>query len=171
MMKIKMKYNYVQEILKEAHNNTHHQDNTPPKNSPIACDGAQLANAQCHMVSLSIWWESCNMRLKCTFATKQGRVTISCQSYHPTHHHGHTNVWHVFLIERDYFDYVESSYNIWYVYNKWSIPAKTKVVRGTHIIQTTGFGAYTWTCLWWDGGMCHVPTSEIYLKNVLVVAI
>ena len=45
MKKIMMKYNSIKEIVKEAHNDTQHQNNTHPKTSRTDCDGAQLANA------------------------------------------------------------------------------------------------------------------------------
>ena len=88
-----------------------------PKNSPIYSDGVQLAYAQCHMVPISISWcrESWTIQLKCTFKTKQERITVS---YDLTHLHGHTNFWYVCLLERAYFNYLECSYNIWYVYRQ-----------------------------------------------------
>ena len=117
---------------------------THTQNSPIDCDGVQLTNAQCHMVPISILWyrESWTIQLKCTFETKQERIV----SYYPTHHRGHTNFWYVCLSERAYFNHPEYSYTIWYVYNEWSIQARSKVVRRKHIIQPTGFGAYSPTC-------------------------
>ena len=33
-----------------------------------------------------------------------------------------------------------------YVYGKWSTQGTTKVVRRKHIIQPTGYGAYSSTC-------------------------
>ena len=49
----------------------------------------------------------------------------STVSYHPTHHHGHPNFCNVWA----YFNYLDCSYNIWYVYNKWSIWARTFLSR------------------------------------------
>ena len=37
----------LKEIIKGAHNDTQHQNNAHPENSPIDCDGMQLTNAQC----------------------------------------------------------------------------------------------------------------------------
>ena len=44
MMKIMMKYNYIKEIVTGAPNDTQHQSNAHPKNSPIDCDGVLLTN-------------------------------------------------------------------------------------------------------------------------------
>ena len=49
----------------------------------------------------------------------------STVSYHPTHHHGHPN----FCNALAYFNYLDCCYNIWYVYNKWSIRARTFLSR------------------------------------------
>ena len=57
-----------------------------------------------------------------------------------------TPAWRVCLLEKLYFNYQDYSYNAWYVYNKWSTRAKTNDVRGMHIIQPTGVGAYSSTC-------------------------
>ena len=110
------------------------------KNSPIDCD-----EVQCHMVPISILWytDSWTIQLKYTFETKQERITVS---YHPTHHHGHTNFWYVCLLERAHFNYLECSYTIWYVYNKCSIWTRPKVFRRKHNIQPSVFGTYSLTC-------------------------
>ena len=52
MMKIKMKYNYVQEILKEAHNDTHHQNNATPLPPPPPPKKKKKKKKQ----SYSLWW-------------------------------------------------------------------------------------------------------------------
>ena len=127
----------------------------------IDCDGVQLSNAQCHMVPISIlWYRECwTMQLKCTFETKQEIITVS---YHQTHQHGH--FWYVCLLERAFL--ITCSYNVWhmYVYNKWSIRARTKVVRRKHIIHPTRFDAYSSTCfkMGWRGyanamGVIKIP--------------
>ena len=51
-----MKYKYIKQIIRGAHNDIQHQNNAHPKNCPIDCDGVQLTNAQCHMVPISILW-------------------------------------------------------------------------------------------------------------------
>ena len=111
MMKIMMKWNSIKEILKGAHNDTQHQNSARLRTSAIDCDGVQLTNAKYHMVPISILWyrESWTIHLKCTFETKGERITVS---YHPTHHHSHTNFWHVCLLEIAYFNYMECSHNI-----------------------------------------------------------
>ena len=68
-----LKFSYIKELVKGTHNDTQHQDNAHPKSSPIDCDGVQL---------------------KYTFDTRQERITVS---YHPTHRHGHTNFWYVYV--------------------------------------------------------------------------
>ena len=55
MMKIMVKYNSIEEIVTGAPNDTQHQNNAHPKNSPLDCDGVLLTNVQCHMVPISIW--------------------------------------------------------------------------------------------------------------------
>ena len=53
-----------------------------------------------------------------------------------------------YSLERTYFNYLECSYNTQYIYdnnNKLSIQTATKVAKRKHIIQTTGFGAYSST--------------------------
>ena len=55
MMKIMVKYNSIEEIVTGAPNDTQHQNNAHPKNSPLDCDGVLLTNLQCHMVPISIW--------------------------------------------------------------------------------------------------------------------
>ena len=48
------------------------------------------------------------------------------------------------LSERAYFNNLECSYNTWYVYNdRLSLWTRTKVIRRKHIVQPTGFGAYS----------------------------
>ena len=44
----------VKDIVKGAHDDTQHQNNTHTKNNPIECDRVKLTKAQCHMVPLSI---------------------------------------------------------------------------------------------------------------------
>ena len=56
MVKIMMEWDSIREIVKGEPNDTQHQNNAHPKNSPIDCDWVQLANAQCHMVPISISW-------------------------------------------------------------------------------------------------------------------
>ena len=53
----------------------------------------------------------------------------------------HPYGWYACILERAYFDYSECSYDVWYVYNKWSTRARTKIVRKRHSIQPTGFSA------------------------------
>ena len=81
----------MKDIVKEVPNDTQHQNNAHPNNSPIDCDGVQLTNAQCYMVPISIlWYRECwTMQLKCTFETKQEMITVS----YPPHQYGHTNLW------------------------------------------------------------------------------
>ena len=133
---VMMKYNSFQEIVKWAHNDTQHQNSEHPQNSPIDGDGVQLTDAQCHVVPLWISWhrETWTIQLKYTVETKQERITVL---YHPTLHHGHTNVRCVCLLVRVYSNYLECSYDIWYGYNKWSIWDRPKVVRRNHVIQNT----------------------------------
>ena len=75
----------------------------------LDCDELQLTNGQCHMVPTSILWyrKSWTIQLKYIFETEQDGITVS---YHPTHHHGHTDFWYVCLLERAYFNYLEDSY-------------------------------------------------------------
>ena len=55
------------------------------------------------------------MQLKYTFETRQERITVS---YNPTHRHGHTNSWYVYVSHKiAYFNYLECISDIWYVYN------------------------------------------------------
>ena len=54
MIKYVIKQNSLTEIVIGAPNDTQHQNNANPKNSPIDCDGVLLTNAQCHMVPTSI---------------------------------------------------------------------------------------------------------------------
>ena len=77
-MKIMIKYNSINEIVKGAQNDTQQQNNAHPKDSPVDCDGVQLTNAQCHMVPISTLWytESWNIQLKCAFGTKQEKKSI-----------------------------------------------------------------------------------------------
>ena len=56
LMQIMLKYRFIKEMTKEAHNNSQHQNNAHPKNSPIDCGAVLLTNTQCHMVPLSILW-------------------------------------------------------------------------------------------------------------------
>ena len=79
-----MKQNSIKELAKVTHNDTQHQNNAYPKNSPVDCDGMQLTNAQCHMVSISLLWyrEYWIIQLKYAFETRQERITVS---HHPTH--------------------------------------------------------------------------------------
>ena len=80
-------------------------------------------------VILSILWyrEFWTIQLKYTFETKQERIRVS---YHPTHHHGHTNFLVCMFLKKSYFNNLEYSYNIWYVYDKWGMRARTKVAGG-----------------------------------------
>ena len=39
--------------------------------------------------------------------------------------------------------------------------ARTKFIRRKHVIQPTGFGAYSSTCFWWDGEDVPVPWEEL----------
>ena len=64
-------------------------------------------------------------KLKCTLETRQETTTVS---NHPIHQHGHTNFWHVCLLKKSLF-HQDCSYNVWYVYNKWSTQVRTKVVK------------------------------------------
>ena len=80
----------------------------------------QLTNAQYHMVPISILWYkgSWPIQFKHTTETKQGRIRIS---YHPTHHHSHTDCRFVYI---SYFNYLESIYNTdmyMIINNEWSI--------------------------------------------------
>ena len=69
------------------------------KTRPVDCDGVQLTNAQCDMVPISILWykEPC-IQLKYTTETQQERITIS---HYPTHRHGHTNSWYVYVSSKE----------------------------------------------------------------------
>ena len=129
------------------------------KNSPIDCEEVQWTNAQCHMVPISILWytDSWTIQLKYTFETKQERITVS---YHPIHHHGHTNFWYVCLLERAHFNYLECSYTIWYVYNKCSIRARPKVFRRKHNIQPTVSALIPWPAFNGMERMCQCHGSN-----------
>ena len=48
-----MKYS-IKEIVTGAPDDTQHQNNVPPKTSPIECDGVLLTKSQCHMVHIHI---------------------------------------------------------------------------------------------------------------------
>ena len=89
---------FYQENKKGAPDDTQLQNNAHLQNSPIDCDGVQLINAQCHMVSISIsWYTECwTIQLKCTLQTKYGITTV----WYPTHQHGQTNFWYVCLLEK-----------------------------------------------------------------------
>ena len=80
------------------------------------------------------------MQLKYIFATKRDRITVS---YHPKQQ----ILLCIWLLERANFNYLDYSYTIWYVYNESSIRARTKIVRRKHIIQPTGFDAYSPTSI------------------------
>ena len=148
VMKIMTTYSSIKEILKGAHYDTQLKKNAYPKNNPIDCDGVQLNNAQCHVVSISIlWYRECwTMQLKCTFETKQDIIIIS---YHPTHQHGHTNVWIVCLLERVFFNYLDCSYNVWYVYK-----------NGVYGPEARSSGGNTSSNLHWDLTRCNKSTTN-----------
>ena len=154
--------------MKRTHNDTQHQNNAHRKNSPIECDGVQLTNVQCHMVPISIsrYRESWTIQLKYTFETRQERITVS---HHNTPSWPYQLLVCICLSERTYFNYLECSYNVRYVFSiKLSILNRTKVVRRKHIIQLTGFCDYSSTCFWWGCasavGENTLPASSSSLK-------
>ena len=72
-----------------------------PKNSPIDCDGAQLTNAQCSMVPISVsLYREAYIQLKYTIETKQELITTS---HYSTHRNGHTNFWYVYIFRKSVF--------------------------------------------------------------------
>ena len=79
-------------------------DHWPTFVHPFRDHGDACSSLLClpHMVPISILWyrESRTIQLKCTFAIKQERITVSNP---PTHHHGHTNFWCVCLLECSYY--------------------------------------------------------------------
>ena len=87
-------------------------------------------------IHIMIYRECWTIQLKCTFETKQETITVS---HHPTHQHGHTNFWYVYLLERAlelFFKYLDCSYNVWYVYINDDRYSKVKhVYHGTVQIQ------------------------------------
>ena len=115
-MKIMMKQNSIKEIVNGVHNDTQHQKSSHPKTRPKDCDRAQLTNAQCHMVPISKSW----YREPLTIQTKQERITVS---YHPTHHHGHTNkIGHDIFVHTDW-----SLYAVCLCYFNFDININTNV--------------------------------------------
>ena len=80
-----MKENSIKELVKGTHNDIQYQNNAHPKTSPIDCNGVQLANAQCHMVPVSMLWyrEPWTIQFKYTFETRQERIT---EQYYITQH-------------------------------------------------------------------------------------
>ena len=154
MIEIMMKYNSIKEIVTGAPNDTQHKNNAHPKTSPIDCDGVLLTNVQCHMVPISISWYREYWTIQLIFTLQSRQETLTVLNL-PLHQHGHTNFWYLCLLEKVYFNYYIGSYSVWYVYNKWSIWARTKVVRRKHIIQPTGFGTYSSTCFYGMETMCQ----------------
>ena len=49
MMKIVMKYYFIEEVVTGALNDAQHQKNAHKNNSPIDCDRAQLTNVKCYL--------------------------------------------------------------------------------------------------------------------------
>ena len=109
--------------------------------------------------------ESWTILLKCTFETKQERITVS---YLLQHHHGHTNFWHVSFLERAYFNYLEYSYNIWYICIK-SIGIDADASKGE---TSSGYFnsnlVYSYKCrtiVPWEFPEISLAYSHIFLKG------
>ena len=132
-------------------NDTQHQYSAHPKLVLETVMGCSWPMHKVTWYQYPYYRDSWAIQLKCIFETKPERIAVR---YHPTNYHGHTNFKYICLLETAYFNHLECSYDIWYVYYIWSIRARTKVVRRKHIIQPTGwkhtihptgFGAYSST--------------------------
>ena len=116
----------IKELLKGTHNNTQHHNNAHPTSSPVDCDEVQLTNEQCHMVLISILWyrESWTAQLEYTFETKQeNKSTDSSNSSSGPHQ----LLICICLLERAYFNFLECSNMIEYLYFLISDKACNKI--------------------------------------------
>ena len=69
----------------------------------------------------------------------------------------------MYIFLRAYSNDLECCYNALYVYtNKLSIRTRTKVIRRKHIIQPTGFSAYSSICFLWDGEDVAAPWELLH---------
>ena len=86
----------IKEFVKWTYDDTQHLNTAHPKTNHIDCDGVQLTNAHCHMVHISLlWYKAYSItQLKYAFESKQEIIKIS---HHPTHRHGQTNSWYVYV--------------------------------------------------------------------------
>ena len=55
-------------------------------------------------------------------------------------------------LKKSLFNYLEYSFNLWYT-------DQTSVFGRKHIIQPTGFGAYSSICFEWDGEDVSAPSE------------
>ena len=70
----------------------------------------------------------------------------------------HQLVVGICLLARCYFNYLECSYNTWYVCeNKWVNGPEPRSSGKKHIIQPSSLGAYSSTCFQWDGEDVPAP--------------
>ena len=110
---------------------------TPKSQSYILWCGSAETWIKCHMVPIYILWcrEFWTTQPKYTFETRQKE-----KQYHIIQHtvmHGHNQLLVcICLLEGSYFNYLECSYDTWYVYyNKLSIWTRTMAVSRKHINQ------------------------------------
>ena len=85
-----------------------------------------MTNVQCHMAHISILWytECWTIQLKCISETKQEIISLS----YPKNTSMAKQLLVCMSLRLIYFKYFNNSYNVWYVYNKWSIRTSTKEV-------------------------------------------
>ena len=113
---IMMKDNSINELVKGTLSKPEQRTH---KNSPIDCDGAQLTNAQCHMVTYIHIFILINLKYKIWIyiwnqAGKNNSI-ISANIYIYTYIYMHVCIY-IYISPRAYFNYLECGYDAWNAY-------------------------------------------------------
>ena len=144
-----MKWHSIKELVKGAYNGSQHQNGIHHKTSPIDCDRViKCSCSKSHGTNIHIMWQrilNYTIEIYNSNWAEKNETIVSSDTLSWSHQF--LVCIYICLLGRYYVNYLEYSYNTWYVYNNnLSAQTRTKVIRREHIILPTGFGVYSSTC-------------------------